>query len=159
MVSLVIRLDFVVDQNLEVVWRGLRSPAAAASIYAPLFRMDPVEPAPELWESGMATTVSLKLLGVLPLGRSVIKTFLREVEHAGVTVRVLRDGGGPITGPMSLLSGWNHQMAVSPEPDGRTRWRDRLEISGPAALLFWPALWLTWQWRRPKIKRSVLTWR
>lgn len=159
MVSLVIRLDFVVDQNIEVVWRGLRSPDAAASIYAPLFRMEPVDTAPPVWENGLAATMSLKLLGVLPLGKSVIRTSLREVEFDGVTVRVLKDGGGPITGPMSLMSGWNHQMAVSPEPDGRTRWRDRLEISGPAALLFWPSLWATWQWRRPKIKRAVLTWR
>ncbi|HJL46209.1 MAG TPA: hypothetical protein RMG45_10255, partial [Polyangiaceae bacterium LLY-WYZ-15_(1-7)] len=62
-------------------------------------------------------------------------------------VRIIRDSGMPLTGPLAVLDVWDHQMAVSPLPDGRTLWRERLVIGGAAAPALWPGLWALWQWR------------
>ena len=75
-------------------------------------------------------------------------------------VRMEVDTGGAINGPMSVITKWNHTMAVSPTADGRTLYRDRLIFSaGPLTLLVWPALWVFWQWRAKRIRRLSRDWR
>jgi hypothetical protein len=51
-------------------------------------------------------------------------------------------------------------MAVAPAPGdpGRTLWRDRLVIGGPAAAALWPVLWTVWQWRGARLRQLAPTW-
>ena len=45
-------------------------------------------------------------------------------------------------------------MAVSALPDGRTLYRDRLDISaGIATPFIWAAMWIMWQWRAARLRR------
>ena len=75
-------------------------------------------------------------------------------------VRIFRDSGIPLTGPLASLDVWDHQMAISAAPGDPTKtlWRDRLVIGGPTALALWPVLWATWQWRAARIRALAPTW-
>ena len=87
--------------------------------------------------------VQLSALGSVPMGRQLIHVSERSVDEPGGHVRIFRDSGIPLTGPLASLDVWDHQMAVSPAPGepGKTLWRDRLVIGGPTAPLLWPVLW------------------
>jgi hypothetical protein len=104
--------------------------------------------------------VQLSLAGVVPVGRQLIQVSERFVEDANGSVRIFRDSGIPLTGPLAGLDVWDHQMAVSPAPGdpAKTLWRERLVIGGPTAAALWPVLWGTWKWRAGRIKAMAPSW-
>lgn len=73
---------------------------------------------------------------------------------------MLVDSGGALNGAMSVITRWQHTMAVSETEDGRTLYRDQLKFgAGPLTILMWPALWAFWQWRGRRIRRLSRDWR
>lgn len=157
-----ILLKLVIDCDADAAWRALHSPSAVAELYGPFLGMAPLEPEgmPTAWEPGDDVAVQLSVAGVVPAGRQLIHITERTTQDAGGTVRILRDSGIPLTGPLASLDVWDHQMAISPAPADPTRtlWRDRLVIGGPTALALWPVLWATWQWRGARIAAMAPTW-
>lgn len=151
-----ILLKFPIDCDADAAWRALHSPAALAELYGPLLSMAPLGDSPRL-EAGTDAAVALSSFGI-PLGRQLITVTDRAVESTDGEVRILRDSGMPLTGPLAALDVWDHQMAVSPLPDGRTLWRERLVIGGRAAPLLWPGLWAVWQWRAARIRALAPGW-
>lgn len=153
----------VVDCDADAAWRALHSPQAMAELYGPLVRMTPLDagPTPVRWESGAEAAVALSLAGVVPLGTQLIHvTDLRRRDADGTEVRVLRDSGIPLSGPLAALDVWDHQLAVCAAPGarGRTLWRERLTIGGRAAPLLWPGLWAAWQWRTARVRALAPSW-
>ena len=130
-------LKLVLDCDVDVAWRALRSPAVLRELYSPMMGLEALDAAgfPTVWEPG-AHRVRVKAAGAVPLGDQIID--LEFLERRDGT-RILHDQGDPITGPLSKLAGWDHQMAVSRDKHDPTKtlYRDRLEISGAVA----PALW------------------
>ncbi len=155
-----ILLKFVVDCDSDAAWRALHSPRAIAELYGPLVEMDPLSPLPPAFSPGDDVAVRLSLASTLPLGRQLISVTDRETTDRHGPVRILRDTGIPLTGPLSTLDVWDHQMAVSEAPGDPTRtlWRDRLVIGGPTAPALWPVLWATWQWRGARIRSLAPSW-
>ena len=104
--------------------------------------------------------VQLSLAGVVPMGRQLIHVSERVTRGRERAVRIFRDSGIPLTGPLASLDVWDHQMAISPAPGdpSRTLWRDRLVIGGPTAAALWPVLWAIWQWRAARIRALAPTW-
>ncbi len=155
-----ILLKLVVDCDADAAWRALHSPRAVAELYGPLIELRPLAELPTSWGAGDDVAVGLRLAGVVPLGRQLIDPSDSEVEHRGERVRIFRDTGIPLSGPLAALDVWDHQMAVSPAPGDPTRtlWRDRLVIGGRAAPALWPLLWTTWQWRAARIRALAPTW-
>lgn len=154
-----ILLKLVLDCDADAAWRALHSPRAVAELYGPLVALEPFGPdLPTPLEPGADVPVQLSLAGVVPMGRQLIHVSDRRVEDARGPVRILRDSGIPLTGPLASLDVWDHQMAVSATADGRTLWRERLVIGGPAALALWPVLWTTWQWRAARLRALAPTW-
>jgi len=155
-----ILLKLVLDCDADAAWRALHSPRVLAELYGPLVAVEPLSEAPTSWESGADAAVGLALGGVIPLGRQFLHVSERVASDDNGPVRILRDSGIPLTGPLAALDVWDHQMAVSPAPGqpGRTLWRDRLVIGGPAALPLWPVLWATWQWRASRLRAIAPTW-
>lgn len=149
----------VIDCDADAAWRALHSPAAVSELYAPLMRLTPFGEIPPTWESGADIAVQLTAVGV-PVGRQLIHVSERRLTQGGDDVRILRDSGIPLTGPLSALDVWDHQMAISPAPGDPTKtlWRDRLVIGGAAAPALWPMLWATWQWRASRIRSLAPTW-
>ncbi len=156
-----ILLKLVVDCDADAAWRALHSPRAVAELYGPLVDMTPLEVAglPTTWEPGTDIPVQLSTIGV-PLGRQLIHVSDVRASDAHGRVRILRDSGIPLTGPLASLDVWDHQMAVSPAPTDATKtlWRDRLVIGGPTAPALWPVLWTIWQWRAARLRALAPTW-
>lgn len=157
-----ILLKLVIDCDADAAWRAVHSPRAVAELYGPLMDMSPLDPdgLPTIWEPGDDAPVQLALAGIVPMGRQLIHFSERTVQDANGPVRIFRDSGIPLTGPLASLDVWDHQMAISPAPGDPTRtlWRDRLTIGGPAAFALWPMLWATWQWRGARITAMAQTW-
>lgn len=156
-----ILLKLVIDCDPDAAWRALHSPAAAAELYGPFMEMQPLGgDMPTSLEPGADVPVQLSVGGFLPLGRQLIHAGDRYVESASGPVRIFRDSGIPLTGPLSSLDVWDHQMAVSAAPGdpNKTLWRERLVIGGGAALALWPGLWATWQWRAARLRAVAPTW-
>lgn len=157
-----ILLKFVIDCDADAAWRALHSPRAVAELYGPLMDLAPLEAGglPTSWESGSDVPVQLSVAGVVPVGRQLIHVSDRVTEDSHGPVRIFRDSGIPLTGPLASLDVWDHQMAISPAPGdpAKTLWRDRLVIAGPTAVALWPVLWATWQWRAARVKALAPTW-
>lgn len=149
---------FTIDCNADAAWRALHSPRVLAEVYGPLLDMQPLEAIPTQWEGGQSAAVGMSLGGILPLGTQLISVSDRELLQGGARVRILRDSGIPLSGPLASLTVWDHQMAVSPLADGRTLWRERLVIGGASAPLLWPSLWALWQLRAARIRTIAPSW-
>lgn len=157
-----ILLKFEIDCDVDAAWRALHSPRAVAELYGPLVDLAPLVPGemPTSWEPGADVPVQLSLAGIVPMGRQLIHVSERFVDDAAGPVRIFRDSGIPLSGPLASLDVWDHQMAVSPSPGdpSKTLWRDRLVIGGASAPLLWPMMWATWQWRAARVKALAPTW-
>ena len=136
--SMRVLLKLVIDCDPDAAWRALHSPRAVAELYGPMVSMSPVVPSglPTQWEEGDDVPVSLES-GPMPLGRQLIHVSHRHVDEPGGAVRIFRDSGIPLTGPL---------------------WRDRLVFDGPGAVLLWPVLWAIWQWRGARIRALASSW-
>ncbi|GGH41602.1 hypothetical protein [Microbacterium album] len=149
------------DIDADAAWRALHSPAALGELYGPLLRVEAMaaEGLPSRWDDGADAPVRYAAGGIR-LGAHLISLHDRQKTDANGPVRILRDAGVPLTGPLASLDVWDHQMAVSPDPadPSRTLWRERLVIGGPTAPALWPALWALWQWRGARLKRLAPTW-
>lgn len=155
-----INLKFTIDCDADAAWRALHSPAAVAELYGPIMQLRQLSDLPPEWAPGDDTAVQMRLAGIVPMGTQLISVSDRIVKHHGEPVRILRDTGIPLTGPLSTLRVWDHQMAVSEAPGGssKTLWRDRLVVRGRTAPALWPALWTIWQWRQARISALAPTW-
>lgn len=150
----------VLDIDADAAWRALHSPAALAELYGPLLRVESMTAeGPTTLEHGADAPVRYSTAG-LGLGAHLVSVRDRQKTDANGPVRILRDAGIPLTGPLSSLDAWDHQMAVAPLPGdpSRTLWRERLVFQGPTAPLFWAPLWAIWQWRGARLKRLAPTW-
>jgi hypothetical protein len=157
-----ILLKLVIDCDADAAWRAVHSPRAVAELYGPLMDLSPLVPdgLPTSWEPGGDVPVQLAVAGIVPVGRQLIHVSERVTSDSHGPVRIFRDSGIPLTGPLASLDVWDHQMAISVAPGdpGRTLWRDRLTIGGPTAPALWPVLWATWQWRAARIRAMAPTW-
>ncbi len=156
-----ILLKLELDCTADAAWRALHSPRAIAELYGPLLEMGPMATElPTSLEDGADVPVEIRALGVFPAGQQLIHVTDRYTADSHGPVRILRDSGIPLTGPLAALDVWDHQMAVSPLPGdpSRTLWRDRLVIGGAAALPLWPVLWAAWQYRGLRLRALAPTW-
>lgn len=157
-----ILLKLTLDCDADAAWRALHSPRAVAELYGPLVQLQPMaaQGLPTSLEPGLDVPVRMTLGGAIPLGAQLVHVSDRLVEDERGAVRILRDSGIPLTGPLASLDVWDHQMAVSPAPGdpARTLWRDRLVIGGASAAPLWPLLWSVWQWRGIRLRQLAPTW-
>lgn len=159
-----ILLKLVIDCDPDAAWRALQSPRALAELYGPLLDIDPLVESemPTSWSRGSEAAVRMSLAGMIPLGTQLIRVTDRTTPDPGTgeTVRIGRDTGIPLTGPLASLDVWDHQMAIASAPGdpSKTLWRDRLVIGGPTAVALWPVLWTVWQWRAARIRALAPTW-
>ena len=160
-----ILLKIVLDCDPDAAWRAVHSPRAVAELYGPFVDLSPMDAAgmPARLEPGADVPVRLAVGGGAlraSLGEQLIHVSERFTQDAHGPVRILRDSGIPLTGPLAALDVWDHQMAVSVAPGDPTRtlWRDRLVIGGAAAPALWPVLWATWQWRAARLRALAPTW-
>ena len=151
-----VQLKFRISASADAAWAALHSPAVLTALYAPVIVVEPLTHQDE--GSLLHSAVRLRLFGRITVGTQLIGAYDEIREHQGETVRILRDSGIPLTGPLASLDIWDHRMAVSALPDGRALWRDRLVFAGPGSALLLPVLWAAWQWRGWRIRRLARGW-
>ncbi len=77
----------------------------------------------------------------------------------GGSVRAMRDTGRALSGPLAVITRWEHTLTVAPTRDGRTLYRDQLRFeAGALTPLLWPMYWAFWQWRSIGMRRLAPTW-
>jgi hypothetical protein len=111
-----IMLKLVLDCDADAAWRALHSPRAVADLYGPFVELAPMaaEGLPLRLEPGADVPVRMSVAGRIGLGQQLIHVSERHVDDANGPVRIFRDSGIPLTGPLAALDVWDHQMAVSP---------------------------------------------
>ncbi len=147
-----VQLKLVLDCPPDAAWNALRSPAVFSDVSFPLVEFEPLDGAtfPLQWDEGAHAVAARALFGVIPAGtQSIDLTFRRRRSW-----RIFEDHGGPLSGPLTVITRWRHRMAVSVTADGRTLFRDRLEFSaGPLTPVVWIGFWAFWQWRGARLQK------
>ena len=151
-------LKLELDCEVDAAWRAIRSPTVLSAVSFPFTSFESLEQGgfPPLWPEG-DHLVQVRALGLWEVGQQVIG--VRYPAQRG-DVQVMRDAGGGISGPLALVTRWQHTMAVSPLPNGRTLYRDQLVFgAGPLTVALWPVYWAFWQWRAFGLRRLAPGWR
>jgi hypothetical protein len=155
-----VRLDLLLDCPADAAWEALHSPAVFRSVSGPITTAESLEPGgfPERWAK-TEHRVRLRMLGVLPMGTQVIRV-RDEMQLDGT--RIVHDEGGPVSGPMTLVTSWHHRMAVSPNPlspETRTRFHDTLDVrAGLLTPFAWLGFAVFWRLRGRKIAKLAPGW-
>lgn len=152
-------LKFEIACDPDATWRAIHSPAVLAELYGPLLRLEALDALPTTWEQGAQAGMQLRAFGAVPVGKQLVQVTDETRAVEGESVRIMRDSGIPLSGPLSSLSVWDHRIAVSAgsRPD-RTLWRERLVFAGRTAPVLWPGIWAAWQWRRGRIASLARSW-
>ncbi len=150
-------VKMVIDCTPDAAWRAIRSPAVLEAVSRPftVFRSLEAGGFPELWEAGVHP-VAIAAGGLWPIGEQAIDIAFAERPGG---LRIMRDSGRGLSGPLALVSRWEHSMAISPAAGGRTLYRDQLVFeAGLLGPLLWPVYWAFWQWRAHGIRRLATGW-
>jgi hypothetical protein len=149
-------LKLVLDCTPDAAWRAIRSPSVFTAVSKPFTTFTSLEPNgfPELWPEGDHPAAA-KAFGIAPIGTQVI----RIAYDQNGDVRTVHDTGFGASGALANVTRWNHTMAVAPNGDGRTLYRDQLIFeAGAMTPLLWPMYWAFWQWRALTMKRLARDW-
>jgi len=152
-----ILLRTILDCDVDVAWRVIRSPAGLRQVSAPLMVFHSLEPLgfEETWSTG-EHPVRVTAAGLIPLGEQVIA--ISYPAQRG-QARLVRDSGYGVSGIFTSVTSWRHTMAVAPARHGRTLYRDELVFgAGVITPLLWPVYWVFWQYRALRMKALARTW-
>jgi hypothetical protein len=141
-----VQLKLVLDCPPEAAWNAISSPAVFSDVSFPLVEFEPLDGSsfPEFWEEGSHPVRARAMFGLIDAGSQDIDVVFRELHG----MRIFEDRGGPLSGPLTVITRWRHRMVIASWPDGRTLFRDRLEFSaGLLTPVVWIAMWAFWQWR------------
>jgi hypothetical protein len=150
-------LKLELDCDPDAAWLAVRSPSVMSDVAAPFTSFTSLEPNgfPAQWPEGEHLVIT-KALGFLPIGQQVI---VISYPTRRDDVRIMRDTGWGITGPLALIDKWEHSLSVAPAANGKTLYRDQLRFSaGVLTPLLWPVYWAFWQWRGLRMRQLAAGW-
>ncbi|MEN9752295.1 MAG: hypothetical protein RLZZ600_1342 [Actinomycetota bacterium] len=151
-------LRLELDCSPDDAWNALGNPAVFRAVMRPLMRVRSLDAGgfPKRWSQDEVHHVSMRLFGVVPMGHHSID--ITYTERPG-GVRMVVDQGEPLSGILSRTSTWDHRMAVSASPGGKTLYRDRLSVkAGILTLPLWLGLWALWQYRGARLQKLARRW-
>ena len=156
-------LKFTLDCEPDAAWRAVRNPVVFRAVSRPLTRFTSLEENgfPVEWSQGVHPVRMYAAGGILVGDQTIDLEFItRPATAKRGKVRIVRDTGRGLSGPLALVTHWEHSMAIAEAPGGRTLYRDQLDFSvGPLTLLAWPLYWAFWQWRGASMRRLAPTWK
>jgi len=152
-----VMLKLELDCTPDAAWAALSRPTVFRAVSAPFTTFVSLEPGgfPKRWSAG-SHRVRAKAFGIMPVGEQSIDISYPQRSDG---VRLIRDSGGGISGPLGLITYWQHSMAITPATGGRTLYRDKLVYdAGLLNFPLWPMFWIFWQWRAARLRRLAPTW-
>ncbi|MBU6407120.1 MAG: hypothetical protein KGS44_08300 [Alphaproteobacteria bacterium] len=129
----------VLDAPAERIWAEVKTPRLLRHVAAPLIVFDLIDPPtmPPLWGEGRYH-VGMRFLGFLPIGRQWIVTTTPAPADQSKGVYRIRDNG---VGDIAKM--WDHLIVIEARPDGRTDYRDEVDVNAGILTL---GVWLFAQW-------------
>lgn len=129
----------ILDAPVERIWAELRTTRSLNCVAAPLIAFDPIDPVtmPAHWGDGRYL-VSMRFLGSIPIGHQWIVTSTPQREDHARGVFRLRDNA---TGDIAKV--WDHLIVIEARTDGRTAYRDEVEVKVGVLTL---GVWLFAHW-------------
>ena len=128
----------------EDVWREVQTPNLLQHIAWPLIQFHFVDPATFTYFNDRERfKVSLKLLGIVPLGEQWIVPSIH-AERPESWPKRLRDNGFS-----KLVKTWDHWITIMPNDNGGTRYTDEIEVqAGIFAPVVWAFAWVFYRHRQ-----------
>jgi hypothetical protein len=151
-------LRLTLECTPDEAWKAIADPAVFTAVSGPLMKVTSREKGgfPTAWTAHQPHEVSLRLLGILPMGRQIIDVSFSERPGG---VRMMIDSGTPQSGPLRIVRNWDHRMAVSAADGNKTLYRDRLVVqAGIFTPVIFMGMWMFWQIRGAKLKKLARTW-
>lgn len=145
------------DCSIDQAWEALHTPAVFREVSRPFTHFGEISgaPLPSRFENGGEYSVRVKAFGLVPLGHQIIR--IRDTVTSFL-VRSMTDAGEGVSGPLSLLREWNHEMELQAHPDGHTTLTDTLRArAGVLTPLVWPTFRFFWWWRHRQLRRIART--
>ena len=129
----------ILDAPVERIWAEVKTPRLLNYVAVPLIVFDLIDPAtmPAHWGDGRYR-VSMRFLGLIPIGRQWIVTTTPQPEDQARGVFRIRDNG---IGDIAKV--WDHLIVIEARTDGRTDYRDEVEVR---AGVLTPGVWLFAHW-------------
>ena len=142
----------ILDAQFERIWAELKTTRLLKHVAAPLLAFDPIDPAPMPAHWGVGRyLVRMRFLGLIPIGRQTIVTSTPHPEDQARGMFRLRDNA---TGDIAKV--WDHLIVIEARPDGRTAYRDEVEVKAGVLTL---GVWLFAHWfyrhRQARLRRLV----
>lgn len=130
-----VEISTVLNCPAAEAWRAVSEVRLLLHVSAPLLTFKPIDPPelPEVWEGGRFL-VSMRLLGVLPMGRQWIvpRVEMEDSTPGGMEFRMRDNGTG------RLAKRWDHLITMRELPGDRTFYQDRVEVgAGVLTPLVW----------------------
>ncbi|MCU1585271.1 MAG: hypothetical protein JWM49_1827 [Microbacteriaceae bacterium] len=150
-------LKLRLESSPDAAWAAIRAPKGMRDVSRPFTTFGSLEPDgfPSFWSPG-EHRVLLRAFGLIPIGEQVINISFEERDDG---VRIMRDYGRGVSGPLALVRSWRHSIAISGTPGGTTLYRDQLRFeAGALTPALWLGYWAFWQWRGRRIRRLARTW-
>ena len=148
----------VLRAAIDNAWEALHTPEVFRSVSSPftVFRTSPGKELPDRFRPNTDYEVTVWAMGLVPLGRQVIRL---EDDGSSWERRVVTDVGHGVTGPLSLLRHWRHEMVLTARADGTTDFSDTLTASAGLLTPFaWLGLQVFWLWRVTKLRALAGDW-
>ncbi len=129
----------VLDAPVERIWAEVKTPRLLNYVAAPLIVFDLIDPKtmPAHWGDGRYL-VSMRFLGLIPIGRQWFVTSTPQPEDQARGVFRIHDNG---IGDIAKV--WSHLIVIEPQADGRTAYRDEVEVKAGVLTL---GVWLFAHW-------------
>lgn len=129
----------ILDAPVERIWAEVKTPRLLNYVAAPLIVFDLIDPAtmPAQWGGGRYL-VSMRFLGLIPIGRQWIVTTTPQPEDQARGAFRIRDNG---IGDIAKV--WDHLIVIEARTDGRTDYRDEVEVRAGVLTL---GVWLFAHW-------------
>lgn len=153
-----IYLRLTLNCTPDAAWNAIADPRVFRAVSSPILQVRSCEPDgfPEVWRELGPHRVALRLFGFVPLGTQTIDISFTERPGG---VRMMIDSGEPKSGLLTVITSWDHRMAISSAPGGKTLYRDRLVVkAGVFTPVVWMSMWSFWQIRARKISRAARSW-
>ena len=148
----------VLRSAIDNAWEALHTPEVFRSVSSPftIFRTAAGKELPDRFQPETDYQVTVWALGLVPLGRQIIRL---EDDDSAWERRVVTDVGRGVTGPLSLLKNWRHEMVLTARADGTTDFSDTLTAKAGVLTPFaWLGLQVFWLWRVTKLRALAGDW-